>query len=337
MAYIYRILKLNTWIRNKRIKLFGIWTFHVLGKRYIGIFLDPVLACNFRCQMCYFSNAEKRKSYKGILQYEEIKQIASALFHRALKLQIGCGAEPTLHKDLTHIIALGKQYHIPYISLTTNGSLLTKDSLEEMIQAGLNEITLSAHGLTKETYERFMVNGSFETFKQLLATLSEIKKQYPEFQIRINYTINKDNLDELSYLWDVVGENIDVLQLRPIQNIGESEYTDFSLSDICDKYDTILVPLIESCRQKGIICIAPEKENILVIENKEETDQSLVDATYCYVSPRGCWKDGFDYTSDTFESFAKKQKLGKKLLQSVWRAPSSGKANVTRKMNYNIK
>lgn len=336
MASIYRILKLGTRIRNKRIKLFGIWIFHVLGKRYIGIFLDPVLACNFRCRMCYFSNTEKRKSYKGILPYEEIKQIAAALFHRALKLQIGCGAEPTLHKDLTEIIALGTQYHIPYISLTTNGSLLAKDSLEEMIQAGLNEITLSAHGLTKDTYERFMVNGSFDTFTQLLVTLSGIKTQYPEFQIRINYTINKDNLDELSYFWDVVGENIDVLQLRPIQNIGESEYADFSLSDIYDKYDTILAPLIASCRQRGITCIVPEKENILAIENKEETDQSLVDATYCYVSARGCWKDGFDYKIDTFESFSEKRKLGKALLQSVWRT-SPGKINVTRKMNYHIK
>jgi molybdenum cofactor biosynthesis enzyme MoaA len=286
--------------------------------------------------MCYFSNAEKRKSYKGILLYEDIKQIASALFHRALKLQIGCGAEPTLHKDLTQIIALGKQYRIPYISLTTNGSLLTKAGLENMIQAGLNEITLSAHGLTKDSYERFMVNGSFETFKQLLADLSEIKIQYPEFQIRINYTMNKDNLDELSYFWDVFGENIDVLQLRPIQKIGESEYSDFSLSDIYDKYDTVLTPLIDSCQHKGVICITPEKENLLAIENKEETDQSLVDATYCYVSPKGCWKDGFDYKTETFESFAGKQKLGKKLLRSVWLA-SSSETDVTRKMNYNIK
>ncbi|MDR2970140.1 MAG: radical SAM protein [Tannerellaceae bacterium] len=336
MTYIYRILKLSARIRNKRIKLFGIWIFHILGKRYIGIFLDPVLACNFRCRMCYFSNAEKRKSYKGILLYEDIKQIASALFHRALKLQIGCGAEPTLHKDLTQIIALGKQYRIPYISLTTNGSLLTKAGLENMIQAGLNEITLSAHGLTKDSYERFMVNGSFETFKQLLADLSEIKIQYPEFQIRINYTMNKDNLDELSYFWDVFGENIDVLQLRPIQKIGESEYSDFSLSDIYDKYDTVLTPLIDSCQHKGVICITPEKENLLAIENKEETDQSLVDATYCYVSPKGCWKDGFDYKTETFESFAGKQKLGKKLLRSVWLA-SSSETDVTRKMNYNIK
>ena len=46
----------------------GLWLFHVLGKRYIGVFLDPVLACNFRCKMCYFSDEEKRKSLRGTLR-----------------------------------------------------------------------------------------------------------------------------------------------------------------------------------------------------------------------------------------------------------------------------
>ena len=119
----------------------GIWLFHVLGKRYIGVFLDPVLACNFRCKMCYFSDEEKRKSLRGTLKYEEIEAIAGSLFHRALKLQIGCGAEPTLHKDLVKIIALGKRYNVPYVSLTTNGNLLTKKQLAVAVENGLDELT----------------------------------------------------------------------------------------------------------------------------------------------------------------------------------------------------
>ena len=61
---IYNILRLDTQIKSRRLKLLGIWLFHVLGKRYIGVFLDPVQACNFRCKMCYFSDEEKRKSLR---------------------------------------------------------------------------------------------------------------------------------------------------------------------------------------------------------------------------------------------------------------------------------
>lgn len=336
MANIYKILRFGTLIKNKRIKLFGIWGLHILKKRYIGVFFDPVLACNFRCKMCYFSDESWRKQFKGVFSFEDIELIGKALFHRALKFQIGCGAEPTLHKDLIRIIALGKQYKIPYISLTTNGNLLSKEQLMEAVEAGLNEITVSVHGLTKGTYEYLMTNGSFDVFRQLLTHISEVKKQYPGFTLRINYTINTDNLDELSTLWEVIGYDIDVLQLRPIQKIGESEYTDFDLQAIYDKYDTILFPLIETCRQRNIVCIAPKKENILLLETNEEKDDRIEKATYCYVSPRSCWKDDFDYRKDTFESYAKSHHLGRQLFRNVFRKDNSRKVDVTRKMNYDI-
>ena len=76
---IYNILRLGTQIKSRRLKLLGIWLFHVLGKRYIGVFLDPVLACNFRCKMCYFSDEEKRKSLRGTLKYEEIEAMPEML------------------------------------------------------------------------------------------------------------------------------------------------------------------------------------------------------------------------------------------------------------------
>lgn len=223
---IYNILRLGTQIKSRRLKLLGLWLFHVLGKRYIGVFLDPVLACNFRCKMCYFSDEEKRKSLRGTLKYEEIEAIAGSLFHRALKLQIGCGAEPTLHKDLVKIIALGKRYNVPYVSLTTNGNLLTKEQLAAAVENGLDELTLSAHGFTRETYELLMTNGKFDLFRKLLANVTEIKKQHPQFKLRINYTINNDNLEELSRIWKVVGNELDILQLRPIQKIGEPDTKD---------------------------------------------------------------------------------------------------------------
>jgi molybdenum cofactor biosynthesis enzyme MoaA len=287
--------------------------------------------------MCYFSDEEKRKTYRGVLNPEEIESIASALFHRALKLQIGCGAEPTLCKDLIGIIELGKRYKIPYISLTTNGSLVSKEQLEKMVNAGLDEITISVHGLTKETYEFLMTNGNFDQLKQLLVDVSDVKKRYSHFRVRINYTINNDNLDELKYFGDVIGDNIDVLQLRPIQKIGKSEYTNFDLSGIYAKYDEIVFPLIELCNKKNIICLAPEKENIILLEKEEDTDRSLVDATYCYVSPRECWQDGFNYKTDTFESFSRKTHQGKRLFYSILKKDKRKRIDVSRKMNYSVK
>ena len=155
--------------------------------------------------------------------------------------------------------------------------------------------------------------------------------------LRINYTINNDNLEELNRIWEVVGDELDILQLRPIQKIGESEYQDFDLTNIYARYDAILVPLIEECRRKHIICLAPDKQNIIVLEENDADDNSIEKITYCYVSPQECWQDEFDYRTETFESYAAAHHMGRKLLWKVFGRKARRKADVTRKMNYNIK
>ena len=151
-------------------------------------------------------------------------------------------------------------------------------------------MTLSAHGFTRETYEYLMTNGKFDLFCKLLANVTEIKKQYPQFKLRINYTINNNNIEELSRIWEGVGDELDILQLRPIQKIGESEYRDFDLTNIHARYDAVLVPLIEECRRRHITCLAPNKQNIIVLEENEAEDNSIEKITYCYVLPRNAGK-----------------------------------------------
>ncbi len=337
MPNIYHILRAASWLKNERVKLFGVWGLHILGRRYIGIFLDPVLACNFRCRMCYFSDDEKRKSYRGIFDFDDIEKIAKSLFHRALKLQIGCGAEPTLHKDLIKIVAMGKRYRVPYISLTTNGNLLSRNDLLEAAKAGLNELTLSVHGFTKETYEYLMKNGKFEIFTRLLTDVSFVKQQYADFKLRINYTINNDNLEELSGIWDILGNGVDILQLRPVQDLGESEYVDFDLTKIYDRYDEIIVPIIEECKRRGIVCIVPDKQSIIALKGEKTDDNRFEQATYCYISPQGCWQDDFDYKQETFETYSKKKHYGRKLWRDIFRREKKEPVNVSRKLNYKVK
>ncbi len=338
MKNIYHLLGLANKIKNRRIKLLGIYLLHIFKKRYIGIFIDPVFACNFKCKMCYFSNPESKKDEHKRLTIEEIRLISKSIFHRALKLQIGCGAEPTLHKNLLELIALGKQCGIPYISLTTNGSLITKELLIAYIEAGLNEITLSSHGLKKETYEFFMTNGKYEDFIELLNNIAEVKQKYTHFKLRINYTINQDNLQELTEFNKIFAQiPLDILQLRPIQKIGESVYNNFDTKDLIENYDHIIEPLVNECRSKKIICIAPSKKNILSLKEDKDFDSSIGEATYCYVSPTFCWKSDFDYKTDNFESYSKRKRMSIQLLKNLFMSEKKQKKDITIKMNYSIK
>lgn len=64
---IYKILKIYQKIKSPKVKLLGILALHITKRRYLSLNIDPALACNFRCRMCYFSDneaARKNKKFK---------------------------------------------------------------------------------------------------------------------------------------------------------------------------------------------------------------------------------------------------------------------------------
>lgn len=335
MGSIYTLLRLGGQLHSEKAKLLGIGLLHTLGKRYLGIFLDPVLACNLRCRMCYFSDPEKRKKLHGSLGKDEVEAIARSLFHRALKLQIGCGAEPTLYKDLPHLVGMGKRYGIPHISVTTNGQLLTYENLAACAYEGLDELILSAHGFTAPTYEYFMTNGSFSQFRQTLAHISKVKKEYPQLKLRINFTLNRKNIDEIDKIWDLVGEELNILQLRPIQKIGESEYSDFDLKPIAEKYEEKIAPIVAECQKRGIVCIYPLKSHLSDM-GSEQKENLIEKYTYCYVSPQYCYRDDFDYRVENFEQYSKSHQTGRAIFRELLKKRERAERDETQKLRYTI-
>lgn len=342
MGDIYRLFRLFGKLPGTRLKLAALYGLHVTGRRYLGVFLDPVLACNFRCRMCYFSDEAYRREARGVMSMDDYRRVAGALFRRTLKLQLGCGAEPTLYKELGELVRLAKQAGVPYVSMTTNGALLSEKRLTEYVEAGLDEITLSVHGTQKSTYEFFMVNGSFERFTALLADLAQVKARHPGFKVRINYTMNADNVEELKRLPELLETvRIDVLQLRPIQKIGEhTAYENFDLTRILELYDEVLLPVQRYCAERGIACLIPEKENLVALEeDKPDGKWMIQDVTYCYVSPNFCWKGDFDLRTDTFESYCRRVGWGHKIWRCIFHGKEKRKRDMdrTKSLNYKLK
>ncbi|MDR2086427.1 MAG: radical SAM protein [Dysgonamonadaceae bacterium] len=334
MNKIYTLIRFNRFIKSQRIKYFGIYLLHIFGKRYFAVFLDPALACNLRCKMCYFSDDNIRKAKQSrMLTGDEVAKIAGAFFHRALKLQIGCGAEPSLFPYNKEIIRLAKEKRVPYISMTTNANRFKENDWAELLEAGLDEVTLSLHGVSKATYEYFMTNASYEAFLHSLKILTDLKKDYPAFKVRLNYTVNADNLQELSLLFDTLNDfAFDILQIRPIQALGNTAYNNFSWDAIIEQYDQVIDMLRKESANHNVTFIAPSKKDLTEKENK---GSSIFESTYFYISPKTCWTDDFDLNTDTYESYAHRTHLGKKLLCEVFRKTKSTNYT-TRNLNYKV-
>ncbi|MGS2725634.1 radical SAM protein [Psychroserpens sp. BH13MA-6] len=329
---IYKLLQLNRKIKSHRIKFLGLFLLHKLNKRYLAVNLDPVMACNLRCKMCYFTDADYVKTLKGQFKPDDLDLVAKAIFKRALKLQIGCGTEPTLYKNLEKIVALGKQYQVPYISITTNANLLTEEKIEALLKAGLNEFTISLHGVTKESYESFMQKASYEKFLNAFKAFEALKATY-DFKVRINYTFNKDNFYELQEFFKHFSpESFDILQIRPIQKIGNTEYNDFDISTLTDDYPEVIRTVRERCKQYDITLLAPQSISSLSNENESSF---IFDYTFCYISPNKFWKEGFNWREESFNDFSKQIGWSHTLFSNIFKTKKQLRS-LTNRLNYEI-
>lgn len=333
---IYRLIQLNRLVKNHHVKFAAVLTAHHLKLRHLFIRFDPVMACNLRCQMCYFSDDEFRKKNKGIFKPDEIDRLAQMFFPQAMQLVIGCGAEPTLYKDYPHLVKLAKTYRVPFVGLTSSGQLITAEHLEKLFAYGLNELSLSVHGVKQETYERLMVNASYQRFHDLLSQFAALKQkrhsQTPN--LRFNFTVNPDNLEELADFFSVYGGYpIKTLQVRPIMDIGQSEYRNFGLSLCTKTYNATIEKLAKEARDRGVTFLANRYDPIYVAES-ENYGSVILDAVHRYISPQRVWRDEFNWREETYEEFCRRIQWSQQLRQAMF--SRRDKLTIDKEFNYTL-
>ena len=324
------------------VKLLGLAAMHASRRRVAGVFLDPVMGCNLSCRMCYFSDPERRKELHGVITPERLDEVARAFYGRALKLQIGCGAEPTLYPHLSDIVRQARQYGVPHIALVTNGQLIASGrvSLSELADAGLSELIISLHGTRPDTYEHLMQGAKWRLFQQLTQQIADVRTMHPGLSLRVNFTVNSLNVDDLAgdRFWSIWPDGAvpDTIQLRPVQNLGASSWQDFDLAPLKEKYDGTIGSVIEECRRRGICCIAPTLDNIDAVDTTQDATSAIIeDFTYCYVSPSSCYKDDFRLGEDTFESYHRRRHTLRHLLGAIF-SPKARDRRATKKLNYKV-
>ena len=136
---------------------------------------------------------------------------------------------------------------------------------------------------------------------------------------------------------------ISVLQIRPIQNLGaNTAYHDFDLSDIYNRYDDLVAPIRRWAADSGVMCVAPERENLLALEEQAVDPVAAVveHLTYCFVTSTSAYHADFDPAREDFNAYHRRHGLTRRLARAVVTGRfdlDDLKINVTKKLNYTIK
>jgi len=303
----YLLLKLNRLLKNHSVKCMGVLVADKLGMRHLSVRIDPFVGCNLRCRMCHFSSPEFYGRKSEILAMDDYSRIARLLFRKAVQVVLGTGAEPTLHPHLPKLVEIAKQeYGVPFVSISSNAQLLTMDLATKLIAAGLDEYTISTHGVHQDTYERLQPPATFEKLHRAFANLTELAKAGShKFSVRVNFTVNPDNHAELGEFFDVFGGyKIDTLQIRKVFDVDGAAYADRDLSRFETSLEATRLKLLEECRKRGTTLLCPSFQTKPEAPNPQAA--ILLPLVYRYASPSMVWREDFDWRHESYEVFCKR-------------------------------
>jgi molybdenum cofactor biosynthesis enzyme MoaA len=314
MRGVYRLLRLNSLVRGHRAKFLAAYLAHTAGFRHLAVRFDPVMACNLRCRMCHFSNEAFVRGTKGAFSPEEVERLASMFFPLSLLVVFGCGAEPTLYRDYPELVRLAKRHRVPNVGLVTNAQLLRGDDIDRLIDYGLDELVVSVHGVNRDTYEHFMPGASFD---RLLANLDALEAARTRRQgtgpaLRINYTVNDDNVTELESFFERFGRfSITTLQVRPIMDFGGA-YRGPLGRDALAVYGRIAARLRSICEERRVTALITSPDTTYVTRNDRA---AVLHAVQRHIRPGRVWQDTFDWRNETYREYCRRIGWGRHLLR----------------------
>lgn len=211
-------------IHSRRAKSAALAALRLLHRRYLLVRLDTTNACNLRCRMCYTADEGNRaRQDMSVPLYEKI---AGQVFSKARFLYLGCATEPLLNNDFKRLVAITAKSGVPFVSLCTNGMLMTEEIADALIAGGFSEIIFSVDGATRETYEFIRRGARWEKLVSVLDMLDARKRalgsQTP--QGRINFTCMRRNIGELPGMVKFAGEHgIKKVHVRHLLRFGDSD------------------------------------------------------------------------------------------------------------------
>lgn len=149
--------------------------------------------CNLSCVHC--RAAATCGPYTGELDTETSFRLLDRIAEVGQPIIILTGGEPLLRDDIFDIAAYGTKKGLRMV-MAPNGTLVTENAAKQMLDAGIQRISVSLDGASAESHDGFRgVQGAFEG---ALAGIEAAKAAGVEFQV--NTTITRMNRDEIPHI-----------------------------------------------------------------------------------------------------------------------------------------
>lgn len=172
-----------------------------------------VRRCNLTCKHCYSISADK--DFAGELSTSEVYKVMDDLKAFRVPVLILSGGEPLMRPDIFDIGRRAKQMGF-YVGLSSNGTLITEDNIDQLADVGLDYVGVSLDGIeaTHDTFRR-----KAGAFRESLHGIRLCREAGIKAGVR--FTLTQDNAHDLPALLQLTEEEgIDKFYLSHLNYAG---------------------------------------------------------------------------------------------------------------------
>ena len=133
--------------------------------------------CNLKCPMCYtITDDFVSKIQKGFMDFDLFKKVVDEIAGKVYALRLSLRGESTLHKNFREAIKYAKQKGIKEVSTLTNGSAIKGQFMRDVVDNGLDWITISIDGMG-DNYNKIRKPMTYEKILKRLKELQDYKRE----------------------------------------------------------------------------------------------------------------------------------------------------------------
>lgn len=277
-------------------KLYKTWR-SAEGYKPLSINMYCTYRCNLCCKHCGFGRDVAPKAlYKNELTTQECFKFFEDAGKLGTEKLHFTGGEPFLRSDIIDLIAYAKK-HIPFVNLTTNGTLITENIAEDLVK-NLDAIKFSIDGNEEGNDHARGVKGAWKKSMDGLRNINNAKKKWnPKLMVGINCLVNATNYRMLDELIDGLHEagDPDLVQFSPlfeyIEIKDEKDVKLFLTGDESHQFIETVIPRIErKAKQYGIAIQYAKPAEYVEVEgllNKYRIDYCYHPWSWLILSPHG--------------------------------------------------
>jgi len=185
-------------------------------------YIEPTNDCNLNCVMCARNKSKKEVGY---MSFDLFRDVVDQLSGRNIvQLSLHLTGEPLLHPRIAEMVSYAKSVGLQNVRFATNATLLSEDMASNLIESGLDSITISMDTSSGKLYcparkyEELLTN-----LDQNILRLIELRNQRglksPKVRVQIiNMKSTEGLIRDFVKKWESVADIVKVKSLLSWSN-----------------------------------------------------------------------------------------------------------------------